>query len=283
MMIPPNVTSIGNDAFLGCSSLRSVVIPKQVTSIGCDAFYGCSNLTSVVMSDLTSFDSSAFPSGFEPVVYTSANTKTLCSTEVVICNPGFAPPTCSETVISSEGEAEQSIYFYVAAGTVVFLEVLYLWRTGEKLFFACTVIFRSFDFMSDWANYAIALQSANFVEGMRVVEMDYETVSIAALIFNIVGTLLWIPDMWALSKRGKSSLTKYVVFFEDIPQLVFAGIYLAAVLSTSVYGGDDGCQLIGTLPLDPVVIVSLAFSSLGLLFNAYLAFFGGDEKVVLAG
>lgn len=50
-----------------------------------------------------------------------------------------------------------------------------------------------------------------------------------------------------------------------------SAIYLAAVLSTSVYGGNDGCQFTGTLPLDPVVIVSLAFSSLGLLFNAYLA------------
>ena len=45
--IPNSVTSIGNGAFLACS-LTSVTIPKSVTSIGELAFYGCSALDSVV-------------------------------------------------------------------------------------------------------------------------------------------------------------------------------------------------------------------------------------------
>ena len=45
--IPEGVTSIGEDAFYGCSSLKLIIIPKSVTSIGEDAFYGCINLTSI--------------------------------------------------------------------------------------------------------------------------------------------------------------------------------------------------------------------------------------------
>ena len=40
-VIPNGVTSIGNDAFNGCSGLVSVTIPNSVTSIGNDAFYNC--------------------------------------------------------------------------------------------------------------------------------------------------------------------------------------------------------------------------------------------------
>ena len=41
--IPDNVTSIGEDAFSWCKSLKSVKISDSVTSIGEDAFDGCSD------------------------------------------------------------------------------------------------------------------------------------------------------------------------------------------------------------------------------------------------
>ncbi len=60
-IFPTSVTSIGDHAFLGCSSLTSVTLPSSVTSIGDDAFSGCSSLTSVIIpSSVISIGISAF-------------------------------------------------------------------------------------------------------------------------------------------------------------------------------------------------------------------------------
>lgn len=59
--IPNNVTSIEDFAFDGCSSLTSVTIPNSVTTIGNYAFYNCSRLTSVTIGNsVTSIGNDAF-------------------------------------------------------------------------------------------------------------------------------------------------------------------------------------------------------------------------------
>ena len=61
VIIPAVVTSIGERAFYGCSSLTSITIPDSVTSIGSDAFCGCSNLTIITIpSSVTSIGEWAF-------------------------------------------------------------------------------------------------------------------------------------------------------------------------------------------------------------------------------
>ena len=56
--IPNTVSSIGDGAFAGSTSLTSVTIPDSVTQIGHEAFAGCENLTDITIPDgVTSLDS----------------------------------------------------------------------------------------------------------------------------------------------------------------------------------------------------------------------------------
>ena len=60
-VIPYGITSIGEEAFRGCTSLTSITIPDSVTSIGENAFRGCTSLTSITIPDsVTSIGGLAF-------------------------------------------------------------------------------------------------------------------------------------------------------------------------------------------------------------------------------
>ena len=49
LVIPDDVSSIGDFTFYGGSGFTSLVIPKNVTNIGQRAFYGCRGLTAIEM------------------------------------------------------------------------------------------------------------------------------------------------------------------------------------------------------------------------------------------
>ena len=73
--ISDSVTVIDNHAFYGCTSLTSVTIQNSVTYIGKDAFYGCTDLTSITIPEsVTYIGDHAFYEckGLTAITYTGA-------------------------------------------------------------------------------------------------------------------------------------------------------------------------------------------------------------------
>ena len=61
VIIPPSVTSIGDEAFQNCKGLTEIVLPDGLTSIDMRLFAGCTNLTSVnIPANVTNISYEAF-------------------------------------------------------------------------------------------------------------------------------------------------------------------------------------------------------------------------------
>lgn len=71
LLIPKSVSSIGDFAFYGCSSLKSIHIQGSVSSVGTQAFYGCNGLIKVNISDVAAWCNISFSSfNDNPISYT---------------------------------------------------------------------------------------------------------------------------------------------------------------------------------------------------------------------
>ena len=123
-IIPNSVTSIGNSAFSGCSSIRSITIPESVTTIEYYAFGGCTSLTSITLpNSVTSIGNSAF-SGCssirsitipESVTTIESSAFYNCTSLQSITCKSETPPTIYNGTFEN---VSTSIPLYVPCGTV---------------------------------------------------------------------------------------------------------------------------------------------------------------------
>ena len=109
-IIPSSVTSIGQGAFFGCSSLTSITIPNGVTSIGYCAFSNCSSLTSITIpNSVTSIGEYAFSNCSSLTSITIPNSVTSignrafydCSSLVSVTMLATTPPSVGSYVFDS--------------------------------------------------------------------------------------------------------------------------------------------------------------------------------------
>ena len=94
--IPAGTQTIGDYAFIACSSLTSVTIPDGVTSIGTWAFFGCDSLTSVTIPDsVTSIAEDAFGT----YDYQSGKNVPIPTLTVTASSESYAAKYCEESGI----------------------------------------------------------------------------------------------------------------------------------------------------------------------------------------
>lgn len=132
-VIPNDVTSIGDYAFVGCSNLTSITIPSGVTDIGYAAFSGCNNLVSITIpNSVMGIGESAFSRCSNLTSITIPNSVTSignwafenCNslTSVTVCNP--TPVAINWNTFMNR----PSVTLYVPAGSKPAYEAADYWK-----------------------------------------------------------------------------------------------------------------------------------------------------------
>ncbi|GHT20678.1 hypothetical protein AGMMS4957_08270 [Bacteroidia bacterium] len=140
VVINSGVTSIGIQAFYGCSSLTSVTIPNSVTSIETMAFYGCSGLTSVTIpNSVSQISRKAFR---DCSTLTTVNfNATYCSIMGSSDEPVFSNCPALRTVnIGNNVTCIGKYAFYGCSGLTSITIPSSVTSVGERAFYGCNTL-----------------------------------------------------------------------------------------------------------------------------------------------
>ena len=123
--IPDSVTTIGNSAFYACRSITSITIPDSVTTIGSEAFYGCTSLTSITIPDsVTAIGYEAFYNCSSLTSVTIGDSVTTigemafyyCNSLTSVYCEATLPPSLGGSSVFDDNASGRTIY--VPAGSV---------------------------------------------------------------------------------------------------------------------------------------------------------------------
>ena len=133
IIIPDSVTAIGDEAFAYCEKLKSVVIPDSVTTIGYSAFWGCKNLTRVVIPDsVTTIASGTFEGCRKLREITISNPATQIDSNAF---PGLKPDAIfhlPDGFFHRESATPAFLIRYISCKTAKDFAYLWLFNKGTK-------------------------------------------------------------------------------------------------------------------------------------------------------
>ena len=269
--IPAGVTSIGSYAFYGCSSLTSIEIPAGVTSIGGGAFWDCSSLTSIeIPAGVTSIGGSAF-----------SGCSSLTSIEIPagvtsIGSEAFMNCSSLESVTIAEGSQLTSIgedafrdcislkSIEIPAGVTVLPDGDYYWSRYIGVFSGCS-----------------NLDSVTFAEGSQLTSIGYAAFSGCSSLTSIEISA-GVTSIGYAAFSGCSSLTSIEIpaGVTSIGGDAFSGCYLTIVYNYSdleITAGSSGNGYVAAYA--EVVLTSTDQADID--DNGYVTYTDGEEVLLL--